>query len=152
VDAVEDFFRGADVPSVDLARFGAKMLDYLCTCDERRFATCEDISFWEYIDGDRFTPHFQRYLDSSRFMVAMDARRGSARTIAGKAIQMLLDFSRPDGQNDRVLDGPTTARWLDPWEAHLRRLGVIFHFGEPVLGLDLDAGGDRIRCAPTTTC
>jgi uncharacterized protein with NAD-binding domain and iron-sulfur cluster len=147
VDAVEAFYAGAGIEGADLARFAGKMLEFLCACDERRFGRYEDVSFWRFVQGDRYAARFQRYIDASRFMVAMDARRGSARTIGAKVIQILLDFRRPSGQNDRVLDGPTTARWIDPWAARLRDLGVTFHPNRPLLGLSAHEREDRITGA-----
>ncbi|MFT3770170.1 MAG: FAD-dependent oxidoreductase [Minicystis sp.] len=147
VNAVEAFFAGSDIESGDLARFAGKMLEFLCSCDERRFGIYENVSFWRFVQGDRYGERFQRYIDASRFMVAMDARRGSARTIGAMVIQLLLDFRRPAGQNDRVLDGPTTARWIAPWEAHLRSLGVTFHMSRPLLGLSAHPTDDRITAA-----
>lgn len=145
VDAVEAFFAGSDVTASDIARFGSKMLAFMCSCDERRLGEHEQMSFWDFVEGRRYSRRFQAYINSSRFMVAMDAQRGSARTIAAKALQILLDFRRPAGANDRVINGPTTLQWLDPWERHLRRHGVEFHLGKPLIGLDFD--GERIRGA-----
>lgn len=145
--AVVSFYQGSGVDGADMARFSDRMLEFLCACDDRRFAVHEEMSFWKFAQGDRYSPSFQRYIDASRFMVAMDARRGSARTIASKVIQILLDFQRPPGQNDRVLDGPTSARWIDPWEAHLRRLGVVFHTDRPLLGLTAHRTEPRITGA-----
>jgi uncharacterized protein with NAD-binding domain and iron-sulfur cluster len=144
VQAMEAFFQSEAFSAPDLARFSGKMLAYMCSCDERRMEVYEEMTFWEYVDGDRYSERFKRYINSSRFMVAMDARRGSARTIANKVIQILLDFSRASGANDRVLDGPTAARWLEPWEAHLRSLGVTFHLDHPLLGFDEDPVNHRI--------
>lgn len=145
VNTVEEFFAGVEIRTGDIARFAAKMLTYLCSCDARRFGQYEELSFWRYIEGDRYSPQFQSYINSSRFMVAMDARRGSARSIANKAIQMFLDFRRARGQNDRVLNGPTTSQWLTPWENHLSSKGVQFHFEEALTGFDYD--GARITGA-----
>jgi uncharacterized protein with NAD-binding domain and iron-sulfur cluster len=141
------FLHGSGIDPADLARFGASMLALLCACDERRFGVHEDVSFWELVQGDRYGERFQRYLNASRFMVAMDARRGSARTIAAKALQIVRDYGRADGLTDRVLDGPTNERWIDPWEAHLRGLGVGFHLGRPLLGLEAHPTANRLTGA-----
>ena len=37
---------------------------------------------------------------------------------------------------DRVLNGPTSSQWLDPWVAHLRSLGVTFHVGKALCESD----------------
>jgi 15-cis-phytoene desaturase len=144
VDLVVDFFAGTDLSFVDLARFAIKMLDYVMTCDERRRDQYEAISFFNFIEGATFSRRFQNYLNSSRFMVAMDARHGSACTIGNKVIQIMLDFRRAKGDNDRVLRGPTQSQWLEPWEAYLRDKGVAFHFGQAVNGFTLDVARRRI--------
>ena len=39
----------------------------------------------------------------------------SARTGGYILLQLLFDLSRPGGQADRVLNGPTNDVWIDPW-------------------------------------
>jgi 15-cis-phytoene desaturase len=142
--AVLAFYSGTSVAVGDMARFGNKMLDFMLLCEERRRDQYEDISFFDFLNGGAYSTKFQRYLNSSRFMVAMDARRGSACTIGNKVVQILLDFMRPKGQNDRVLNGPTTSQWLGPWVSHLRDQGVHFHLGREVAGFNVDTTARRI--------
>ena len=82
------FYSGLGIDPADLARFCARMLAFHCACEERRYGVFEEISFWDFVQGDRYGERFQRFLDASRFMVAMDARRGSARTIGVKVLKM----------------------------------------------------------------
>ena len=144
VGTVRNIFAEAEVPSADIARFAKKMLDFLLTSDERRRDQYEMVSFFDFIEGATYSPRFQRYVNSSRFMVAMDARRGSACTIANKALLMLIDFTRAECEKDRVLNGPTATQWLKPWEHHLREQGVTFHLGKRVTQLELDPAVRRI--------
>ncbi|WP_437874845.1 hydroxysqualene dehydroxylase [Sorangium sp. So ce513] len=146
-DLVAEFFAGANLSLVDLGRFAIKMLEFLMTCEERRRDQYEEMSFFSFIEGATFSRQFQSYLNSSRFMVAMDARHGSACTIGNKVIQIMLDFWRAKGENDRVLRGPTCTQWLEPWETYLRDRGVVFHLGQSVKGFVLDAIGRRIVAA-----
>ena len=44
------------------------------------------------------------------------------------------------GSADRLLDLPTNEAWIDPWVAHLRRLGVRLHLGAEVERLVLRGG------------
>ena len=79
----------------------------------------------------------------------------SARTGGYILLQLLFDLSRPGGQADRVLNGPTNDVWIDPWLAHLRALGVDYRTehqvqaihcaGGQVTGVDVSLGraGDR---------
>src|SRR5436190_19857759 len=61
----------------------------------------------------------------------------SARTGGDILAQLILDMNRPFGHADRLLDGPTSDVWIDPWLAHLRALGV---------DVRIEAHVDAIRC------
>ena len=50
----------------------------------------------------------------TRTLVAAKAREMSARTGGYILLQLLFDLSRPGGQADRVLNGPTNDVWIDP--------------------------------------
>lgn len=139
---IREFFDQTNVPEVDVARFAHAMLGYMVSCNERRLAIHERQSFWDFLGGDAYSPVFQKYIATTRFMVAMDPKKGSARTVATKAIQILTDFFRHGVHTDGVLDGPTSDRWLDPWHRQLVREGVRFHFGKAVRELLPD--GDRL--------
>lgn len=141
---VRELFVGTSLSLTDLGRFAIKMLDFMRTCEERRRDQYEEMSFFNFVEGETFSRRFQNYLNSSRFMVAMDARQGSACTIGNKIIQMMLDFGRARGANDRVLRGPTRSQWLEPWEAYLRERGVVFHIGSTIKSFTLDESGHRI--------
>lgn len=146
-DVVFRFFERTGVPETDMARFAATMWRFLTSSEQRRLAEVERMSFWDYVDGDSYSPQFQKYIETPRFMVAMDPRKGSARTIGVKALQILLDFFRNGTRTDAVLDGPSTDRWLTPWFEHLKRIGVRYHFGRRVTKLDIDRATRRITGA-----
>jgi uncharacterized protein with NAD-binding domain and iron-sulfur cluster len=144
--ALQAFFGSVNPTAEDLARFNARTLAYLTTCSERRRQELEYRSWWDFVEGDQFSPSFQRYIRAvPRTMVAMDATVGSAWTIGEISMQLLLDFGDRAAQNDRTLDGPTTERWINPWISSLRAWGVRFHPGQDVVGVDLDGG--RVRRA-----
>ena len=44
----------------------------------------------------------------------------SARTGGYILLQLLFDMANPAGQVDRVLNGPTSDVWIDPWVDQLR--------------------------------
>lgn len=129
---VGDFFSKTKVPEADVARFSHAMLRFMVSCDERRLGEYERTTFWNFVGGDQCDPSFQKYIYTTRFMVAMDPKNGSARTVASKGICILADFFRNGTRTDGVLDGPTTERWLSPWKDELTRRGVRFHFDSPV--------------------
>lgn len=144
-DTVREFFSKTDVEEADVARFSHAMLRFMISCDERRVGEYEKMTFWDFVGGDKAGPAFQKYIYTTRFMVAMDPKNGSARTVASKAVQILSDFFRNGSRTDGVLDGPTTERWLQPWYEQLVGKGVRFHFDSPVEELQLS--GKRLSGA-----
>jgi 15-cis-phytoene desaturase len=142
---VEEFFSKTKVPEADVARFSHAMLRFMVSCDERRLGEYERQTFWDFVGGDQCAPSFQKYIYTTRFMVAMDPKNGSARTVASKGLCILADFFRNGTRTDGVLDGPTTERWLEPWKTELERRGVRFHFDSPLEELVL--AGTRLSGA-----
>jgi uncharacterized protein with NAD-binding domain and iron-sulfur cluster len=100
--------------------------------------------------GFRFFPGFYCHLpDTMRRIpfegerdgvVAAKAREMSARTGGYILLQLLFDLSRPGGQADRVLNGPTNDVWIDPWLAHLRSLGVDYRSEQQVQAIHCSGG------------
>jgi 15-cis-phytoene desaturase len=131
LEALELFFKTLDFDSADLALFGLKVLQFFTTSEERRLDALDAVSWWQYLEGDRYSPKFQRQLRAvPRTMVAMDPKRGSARTIGTISMQLILDYASSGVSNDRTMGGPTSEAWLDPWVARLRALGVHLHDGQ----------------------
>src|SRR4029453_631169 len=141
LEALELFFKTLDFDSADLALFGLKVLQFFTTSEERRLGALDAVSWWQYLEGDRYSPKFQRQLRAvPRTMVAMDPKRGSARTIGTISMQLILDYASSGVTNDRTMGGPTSEAWLDPWIAYLQSRGVRLQAGVAVDGLDVGAG------------
>jgi len=153
VEALELFFQELDFDDHDMGLFAAKILQFLTSCEERRKGAYEYQSWWQFLDGDCYSPNFQRQLRAvPRTMVAMDPRRGSARTIGKVSMQLIMDYADTGVTNDRTMGGPTSEMWIDPWVAHLRAHGVGFHANAPIAGLDVAGGAiSGIRLADGTT-
>ena len=125
-------------PQRQAAVFAAKILQFLTASDERRLGEYEGISWWQFLDGDLYSPKFQRQLRAvPRTMVAMDPQRGSARTIGVASMQLILDYATSGVNNDRTMGGPTSEMWFDPWIAHLTALGVQLHVGTAIDSLEM---------------
>jgi uncharacterized protein with NAD-binding domain and iron-sulfur cluster len=127
----------------DLGRYLGAHLKYLTACDDRRDGEIEAQSWARFIGADRPDAYGDAFrevlLACTRTMVAMDAERGSSRTV-GRASSLLLADSFRDGDVDRTMMGPTTECWIEPWEEQLRRWGVEFRFGERVCRLEVSGG------------
>ncbi len=149
--SLESIRRSGGTPA-DLAFYLGAHLKYLTACDARRDGEIERTPWSEFIGADtpgRYTETFRDILLAcTRTMVAMDAERGSSRTV-GQASSLLLVDSFTGGDVDRTMMGPTTECWLEPWEAHLRGRGVSFVFGHRTVRLEHD--GRRITRAWATT-
>jgi uncharacterized protein with NAD-binding domain and iron-sulfur cluster len=119
----------------DTAYFIDRLLLLLTSCEERRFAEYERQSWWEFSGADsRRSKNYAKYLADglTRTLVAARAREMSARTGGSILLQLLFDMANPAGQVDRVLNGPTSDVWIDPWLSHLRERGVEFRLRHQV--------------------
>ena len=126
--------------SMDEYRFVAQRLWVILTsCKERRREQYDNIPWWQFIEADQRSPEFQYVMGEIgvRFMLAMNARKASTKTIGDIGIQLYFDHLKPGVHVDRLLNGPTHDVWLGPWLAHLRQLGVDYRFNSKV---------EQIRC------
>ncbi len=139
---VLDAATGLGIPPHETAIFLERLLTLLTSCDERRLGQWELQSWWSFIGADQRSPAFRKFLADglTRTLVAARAREMSARTGGSILLQLIFDLTRAGGRADRVLDGPTSDVWIDPWAAHLEDLGVEIRRGAPVEGIQL-AGG-----------
>jgi uncharacterized protein with NAD-binding domain and iron-sulfur cluster len=130
IDGFTLSFRRLGFTAADVLLFLRRVLRYYTSCDERRLAQYESISWWDYLRGDDYSPSFQRLLIAvPRTMVAMDPRQGSARTVGDTSMQLLADHGSDGARTDRLLCGPTSEKWIEPWRSHLEGMGVRFHLG-----------------------
>ena len=127
----------------DMALMGTRMFQYLTSCRERRLAQYEKMTFWDFMQADRLSPTLQAQLvQFTRVLLAMDAQRGEARTVLNVLVRMLLDQGSQGTTTDRVMNGPTTERWIIPWVRHLEQdLDVDFHWCTKLVELKVDGGG-----------
>jgi uncharacterized protein with NAD-binding domain and iron-sulfur cluster len=132
------------IPARDLVHFARCLFRLLSSCEERRYAQWEHQSWWKFSEADQRSEAFQKYLaiGLTRTLVAAQADRISARTGGYILLQLLLDMMRPGRSVDRVLDGPTNDRWIDPWLTHLRSLGVDYRSNATVTAINTALGSD----------
>ena len=130
------------IPPHEQAHFVDRLLLLLTSCEERRFAEYENQSWWEFSGAPTRSAAYGKFLADglTRTLVAAKAREMSARTGGYILLQLLFDLSRPGGQADRVLNGPTNDVWVDPWLAHLRSLGVDYRPGHQVQAIHFADG------------
>lgn len=125
----------------DLAFFAGRIWQILTSCPERRLAEYEGVSWWTFIDADPRSDAYRKFLaeGQTRSLVAAQARMASARTVGDMFVQLALKVFDPmAGALDRVLDGPTTDVWIEPWQRWISSLGADFR---------TDTEVRHIRCA-----
>jgi geranylgeranyl pyrophosphate synthase/uncharacterized protein with NAD-binding domain and iron-sulfur cluster len=113
----------------DAAFFGARFWQILTSCAQRRLGEYERTSWWEFVDAERRSPAYQKFLATgfTRSLVAAKARRASARTVGDMFMQMMLTIVSPIEETvDRVLDGPTNYVWINPWRRYLESRGAQY--------------------------
>jgi uncharacterized protein with NAD-binding domain and iron-sulfur cluster len=126
------------ISPADQQFFVERLLVLLTSCDERRFGEWENQSWWQFVDAENRSPGFRRFLADglTRMLVAAQAQEISARTGGYILLQLVFDLSRAGGHADRLLDGPTSEVWIDPWIAHLRGAGVDLRTEHAVVGIE----------------
>ncbi|MFJ4876740.1 FAD-dependent oxidoreductase [Streptomyces sp. NPDC088745] len=134
------------LPLHEVAYFVNRALVFLTSCDERRDSTWERTPWWEFVRAARMSKDYQRILaiGVTRNIVATKAEEASTRTVGtlGEAFVFNALGQGADGPPDRILNAPTNEAWIDPWEAHLRALGVDFKMGWTVR--EMKTAGGRI--------
>src|SRR3954451_10247906 len=140
-------FTQLGIPPEDHAFFMERLLTLLTSCEERRFGQWELQAWWDFVDAEHHSPAFRKLLADglTRTLVAARAREISARTGSYILLQIAFDLARAGGRADRVLDGPTSDVWIDPWVRHLRERGATVRLGAPVEGIT--CAGRRITGA-----
>lgn len=124
---VRRFAQEFGIPPAELRFFLRRLLQLMVSCRRRRFGQYEYQSWQEFIGADRMSSAYRHYVAEamSRSLVALTPQQLSTRTGGYTLLQFLFDFSlRPGTYLDRVLNGPTSDVWIQPWLRYLQRLGV----------------------------
>lgn len=143
-EALQTYFNAQKlgIPQDERDFFVEMLLVILTSCKERRMAEYEQTSWWDFISAGQMSRNFQLFLAKglTRSLVAMKAESASARTVGDILLQLLLDIYDPTIEFDRVLDGPTNERWIDPWLEYLKERGVQYHHRTKVVGIRCISG------------
>lgn len=130
------------------AFFASRLWQVMTSCRARRedeSVGLESLSWWEFLKADQRSEAFQRVFAEglSRSLVAARAREASARTVGQVQVHLFHDMLDPRVAADRVLRGPTSEMFLDPWLDYLRGLGVSYHTDCTIKALQVEGG--RVR-------
>ncbi|HEY0705471.1 MAG TPA: FAD-dependent oxidoreductase [Polyangia bacterium] len=143
--AVSTFFleaKQAGLTVRDISFFFQKLLRFLNEPEDRRREKFDGISWVDFMELDKRSRAFRSLMiATTRTMVAAKASEASAYTIAKMAIRTLFDGP---STKDRVLNGPTNEKWIDPWIRYLEEKGVEFRLGQDLDSVGFDGHGPRI--------
>ena len=135
------------VPAVDIAWLLERLFTLLVSCDKRRVEQWDRQSWWDYVQADRRSEAFRRYLADglTRTLVAARAREMSARTGGLILVQLVADLARAGDRADRRARRADVRRWITPWvDVPTRARGGRAAGGEAVTGLAMrDGAGSR---------
>jgi 15-cis-phytoene desaturase len=140
IGEIDEFLRGFEWTVVGLSaserlqvlqRLALKLLLFYSTPPWLRAERFDRLSLAEFIGAESLPPAAQQILKTlPRALVAMDAYDGSAHTFLNTSLLNLAPAWSPELPRDRILTGPTSRTWIDPWVESLRALGVHFEQGD----------------------
>lgn len=131
LDTLTRFLQGAGYNLKDISRFTLKLFQYMTSSNLRRREQYEDISWWDFIEGESFSEPMRHDLDAAPAILgALVARKSDARTQGSVSVQLILDQFGSGTHTDALLNGPTTEAWFAPWRDYLKYRGVEFRQGE----------------------
>ncbi|WP_367321435.1 FAD-dependent oxidoreductase [Streptomyces sp. HUAS ZL42] len=139
---------GTRLPAHEAAYFADRVLVHLTSCDAHREDQWEKVPWWDFIRAEEMSEEYRTLLGvgQTRNLVATRAEVASTRTVGRVIVEALLLWGLlgrgmdGDADIDRVLNAPTSEAWIDPWETHLRTLGVEFVLGTQVREVLYDGG------------
>jgi uncharacterized protein with NAD-binding domain and iron-sulfur cluster len=126
----------------DIKFLSEKLIDLMSTSHERRLMELEKEPWWKYCGAEeraQTSPEYPAMMRAmTRSLVAAKAEEISARTGGDILIQLQMAEYSLRGHPDRLLNGPTSDVWIEPWRRKLMGAGVDFHLDHKVTGFDLD--------------
>jgi uncharacterized protein with NAD-binding domain and iron-sulfur cluster len=119
--------------------FVKRIWQLMISCEERKNQEYEKISWWKYLEADRFSEAYRHLLVEglTRTLVAARAEIASMKTGSSITLQLMYSALNPGVNVDRVLNGPTNEKWLNPWYDYLISKGVKYHKGHEGVGFEL---------------
>jgi uncharacterized protein with NAD-binding domain and iron-sulfur cluster len=113
------------IPPSEMAFFVGRALMFLGTCRDRRITEFDEVSWWDFVEAERMSPEYQNLIGRlpSLALIAVRPQDASSRTLGDAMIQMFSYGFFPGRTIDRLLDGPEQSYWVEPWVAHVQKLG-----------------------------
>lgn len=135
-------FRTVGVSAEDWWFFLGRMLRFATSCDSRRRQEYGRTGWWQFVRADDRSKAYQTFFatGATRTLVANRAELADTLTTAQITAQLFYAAMDPSIRYDRLLNGPTSKVWLDPWHAHLVGAGLRFVAGAAVERIEMKGG------------
>lgn len=128
--ALRSFVHELGYETGDLAHLSLKLFQYMTSSKERRAAEHEDMTWWEFLQGEKFSERCRAHMERGpEVLGAMTATESDVRTQGNMVTQLLLDQLIGREVTDATLNGPTSLAWFDLWREYLVFRGVKFFRG-----------------------
>ncbi|MGW4647629.1 hydroxysqualene dehydroxylase [Kitasatospora sp. NPDC004289] len=135
---------GTGLTSEELLYYANRLLVYITSSEERRLGQWEHTPWWDFSRAEGSSEEYRKacVVGTTRTVVAARAEVCSTHTVGGFLEAFCYGFlGRGEVQPaDRVLNGPTSTAWIDPWVRHLTSLGVRLELGRRVERLTVSGG------------
>ncbi|MEM4781137.1 MAG: FAD-dependent oxidoreductase [Halalkalicoccus sp.] len=135
-------FATEELSTAEARFFAERMLVLLTSCEARMEEQWDRTSWWEFVDAGNRSKAYQQAVSATQLLVALRPQLGSARTVGRIYLQLMRGHVDPAIETERVLNGPTSEVWIDPWVAYLEELGVDLRTNATVRELRFD--GERL--------
>jgi 15-cis-phytoene desaturase len=125
VKALSDIFHDPSlgVPVSEARFFLKQLLCFLGSGPTRRLQQLEGTPWWDYIGAPSRSAQYQCIFGRglSRSLVAMRPEKASTLTVMSMFVQIVLNIVEGGSTKaDRVLNGPTSEVWIEPWVTQLK--------------------------------
>ncbi|MBY0477278.1 MAG: NAD(P)-binding protein [Chitinophagaceae bacterium] len=140
--AVDSLHANTGLTEEEKTFFAGKVWQLMTSCYDRRANDYEKLSWWDYLEADRFSDTYRALLVQglTRTLVAANAKFASTKTGGDIFLQLIFNIASPGTHTDRVLNGPTTEVWINPWYDYLTQKGVKYYKNHEVTALEMNDG------------
>lgn len=144
---LDAFHANTGLTEDDKSFFAARVWQLITSCQERRQNDYERLGWWEFTGADGRDKAYADLLAKglTRTLVAARAKTASTKTGGDIFLQLIFNMANPSVATDRILNGPTNDRWLQPWHEYLIKKGVDYRFLSDVVQIDCDPASRMIK-------
>lgn len=136
-------YNNIGISTYEIGIFFNRMAMVLASCEDRRYAEYEKISWYDFVQSPWASPLFME-LFGTGLTTLVQAVRGPDASARTMALSFYNTFSHmltnPNG-GVFSLNAPTSLAWINPWHQYLESKGVKFMTGHTLTNLLISPNG-----------